>query len=132
MTTRFRCVLVIAALVLTWSAPALADKESYCFLTAYSYNLRTAYHTLIFTQMSEGKPFNDDQYKADMKVIRKLEDAFLGHLKRKERINPNFFVFSARTGFKTRPIAEQHLNKELVDLETKGIRIKTINDFQPD
>lgn len=132
MKNRIRCVMIITTLILAWASAALADEESYCYVTAYSYNLRVAYHTLIFKQTSKGKSFNDEQYVADMKQIRKLEDAFLSHLKRINRINPNFFVFSARTGFKNRDVAERHLKKELVDLQTKGLKIQTVNDFKVD
>lgn len=132
MNNGLKYALVIAALVLAWTSTASAEKESYCYVTAYSYNLKTAYHTLIFKQTSKGKSFNDEQYVADMKQIRKLEDAFQTHLKRKSRINPNFFVFSARTGFKNRTVAEGRLKKELVDLRTKGIRIQVVNDFKAD
>ncbi len=133
MNNRLICLLITAtALLLVWPSSALADKESYCYITAYSYNLKTAYHTLIFKQMSKGKSFNDEQYVADMKQIRKLEDAFQAYLKREHRINQNFFVFSARTGFIDRSIAERHLELELVDLRTKGIRIQTVNDFKVD
>ena len=125
------CLLIAAAaLLLFLPSPASADVESFCYITAYSYNLRTGYHTLVFTQRSKGKSFTKEQYVADMKQIRKLEDAFSSHLRRKFRINQNFFVFSARTGFKNRPAAEGRLKSELMDLETKGIRIQTVNDFK--
>ncbi len=131
MNNRIICLLITAtALLLFWASPALADKESYCYVTAYSYNLKTAYHTLIFKQLSKGKSFNDEQYVADMKQIRKLEDAFQAYLKNKHRINQNFFVFSARTGFINRAFAERRLKIELVDLTTKGIRIQAVNDFK--
>ena len=132
MQNRIGCIIIIMTMMLAWASAASADEESYCFVTAYSYNLRVAYHTLIFQQPSKGKSFNDEQYVADMKQIRKLEDAFLSHLKAKKRINPNFFVFSARTGFKNRDVADRHLKKELVDLQTKGLTINAVNDFKAD
>ena len=67
-----------------------------------------------------------------MKQIRKLEDALQTHLKSKYNINPSFFVFSARTGFKSETIAERHLNLELVDLKSKGLKVQVVTDFKAD
>jgi hypothetical protein len=119
-------------ILLIWAPLAAADEESFCYVTAYSYNMKAAYHTPIFKQMSRGKSFNEEQYVADMKQIRNLEDAFQTHLKRKHKINSSFFVFSAATGFKSHSFAERRLNLELVDHRTKGLKIEVVNDFKAD
>ena len=110
--------------------PVWAKKSSYCYITAYSYNLKEAYYTPIFTVQVEGKSFNNEEYVADMKIIRKLEDALQAYLRKTRRINPAFFSFSARTGFKTEEIARRHLNEELTDLKTKGLKINELPDFK--
>ena len=133
MILHFRYITLLAVVMLSIGAySAEADEESFCYITAYSYNLRSAYHTPIFVQMSRGKSFNNEQYVADMKQIRKLEDAFQAHLKKKYNINPSFFVFSAATGFKEMAFAERRLNLELVDLQTKGLKTQVVNDFKAD
>jgi hypothetical protein len=125
-------LFVSAFMALTLSigtSPARAEKNGYAFVFAYSYALKEAYHSPIFTHPVNGESMNDKEYVADIRLIRKIEDAFEQHLRNKLHVNTSLFDFTARTGFKNEAIAKSRLEDEKADLKIQGIVMKPLNDF---
>lgn len=123
-------VSVFVALTLAIGAsPAGAEKTGYAFVFAYSYALKEAYHSPIFTHPVSGKSMNDKEYVADVRLIRQIEDAFEKHLRTKLHVNTSLFDSTARTDFKSEAIAKGRLEDEKADLRIQGIEMKPLNDF---
>jgi hypothetical protein len=112
------------------TTPAGAEKTGYAFVFAYSYALKEAYNSPIFTYpVSNDESMSDTQYVADIRIIRHIEDAFEAHLRTKLHVNTSLFDFTARTGFKSENIAKNRLEDDKADLRIQGLEMKLLPDF---
>lgn len=109
--------------------PAGADNTGYGFVYAFSYQLKEAYVSPILPLPVKGKSLNAQEYVADIKVIRKLEDTLEQHLLTKLHLNTALFSFTARTGYKSDQIAKSRMEDERTNLRVQGLEMKLLPDF---
>ncbi|MFZ1983017.1 MAG: hypothetical protein WAU91_01310 [Desulfatitalea sp.] len=121
--------LVVALALIIDSAPANAEDTGYAFVFAYSHKLKAAYHSLIVAHPAKGQSLSADEYNADIKLIRRMEDAFEQYIRTKMRLNTALFTLSARTGYKSEAIAQNRLEAEKINLKTQGLEMKLVPDF---
>jgi hypothetical protein len=122
-------LLTIAFLSVLSAIPAGAENKGFAFVFALSYTSKEAYHAPVFEHPAKGKQFNDKEYVADIKLIRKMEDAFEQHLKTKMKLDHTRFTITARTGFVNASIANGQLEAEKANLKIQGIEMKLVSDF---
>ena len=108
----------------------MADGKAFSFIVAYSYHQKTAYHSDVIEHMVKSKSLNKEEYVADVKLIRTMEDAFQAHLRDRKKINTRDLTFAAHTGYKSATIAAGRLEGEKVDLNSKGVTITAVTDFK--
>ena len=122
-------LLAIALLTCVFAVPAGADNKGFAFIFALSYATKEAYHVPVFEHPVKGKQFNDKEYVADIKLIRKMEDAFEQHLKTKMQLHNVRFTITARTGFISEAVANGQLEAEKTNLKIQGIEMKSVLGF---
>jgi len=121
--------LVVILTLAIGSAPVKAENTGYAFVFAYSHKLKAAYHSLIVAHPAKGQSLSANEYNADIKLIRQMEDAFEQFIRTKMNLNTALFTFSARTGYKSEAIAQNRLEAEKIDLKTQGLELKLLPDF---
>jgi cellobiose phosphorylase len=122
-------LLTIAFLTGLSAVPAGAENKGFAFIFALSYTSKEAYHAPVFEHPVRGKKFNDKEYVADIKLIRKMEDDFEQHLKTKMQLRNMRFTITARTGFISEAVANGQLEAEKANLKIQGIEMKKVSDF---
>lgn len=130
MKTTWVKVLVISALVFLLSAPACWAKESgYCYVVSYSLRDKVVFFTKVFTATVSGAVYSEEEFVADVELIRDVEDQFQQYLKR-VGLNAMDFITEARVAYRTATIAQERLAKEKSTFEGRGYTLKKPGSFQ--
>ena len=123
-------VLVVFVLVFVFSVPASwAKKEGYCYLVSYSLRAKVVFFTPVFTTTVSGAIYNEEEFVADVELIRDIENQFQGWLKQ-VGLNSMDYITEARVAYRTSAIAQQRLAKEKNAFENRGYEIKKPGTFQ--
>jgi len=123
-------VLVVFVLVVLFSAPACwATKKGYCYIVSYSMRDKIVFLTPVFTATVSGAVYSDEEFVADVELIRDIENQFQQHLT-KVGLNSMDFITEARVAFRSPEIAEQRLAKEKNSFEDRGYTIKKTGSFR--
>lgn len=128
-TLLLKLSLVSVLVLMIGSAPAAADSTGYAFVFAYSLRSKTAYHSQIMTHPAKGQSLSEKEYCADIKLIRKMEDAFAKYLQTDRHLDVAQFSFSARTGYKTEAYALRQLEEDKADMRRQGLEMELVSGF---
>ncbi len=130
MKTTCLKVLVVFALVFLLSVPACWAKErGYCYVVSSSLRQKIVFFTTVFTATVSGAVYSEEEFVADVELIRDIENQFQRHLT-KIGLNAMDFITEARVAYRTATIAQERLSKEKSAFEGRGYTIKQPGSFQ--
>jgi hypothetical protein len=129
MRTHFNLIVVIA-LVVVFSAPSGWAKENgYCYIVSYSLREKAAYITPVFVAKVSGATYSDEEFVADVVLIRKMEGQFQKYLAG-QGVDSADFITSARVAYRSQAIADGRLADEKRDFTGRGFAIHDATRFQ--
>jgi hypothetical protein len=121
---------VIIMLAIMFSAPSCWAKEKgYCYIVSYSLGEKRVYITPVFVARVSGATYSDEEFVADVELIREMETQFNRFLARKEATRADW-VTSARVAYRSQAIAEKYRTNEKNDFDSRGYTFKEIGGFQ--
>jgi len=123
-------VLVVFVLVFLFSVPACwAKKKGHCYIVSYSLRDKVVFFSSVFTAEVSGAVYSDEEFVADVELIRDIENQFQQYLT-KVGLNSMDFTTEARVAYRTPAIAAQRLAKEKSSFEGRGYTIKKTGSFR--
>lgn len=130
MTKSLLRLLVVLALALVLGVPSCWAKENgYCYIVSYSQEARRAYITPVFVAKVSGATYSDEEFVADVELIRKMEGQFNRYLAGKGMSSVDL-VTSARVAYRSQAIAEKRLADEKSDFKRRGFDIEEADQFK--
>jgi hypothetical protein len=127
-TTCLKALIVLLMTIVVGGPPAWAKQKGYCYVVSYSLRQKVVFLTPVFTADVSGAVYSDEEFVADVELIRKIENQFQQHLTN-VGLNRSDYITEARVGFRTQAIAAQRLAKEKSGFESRGYRIKKTGSF---
>jgi hypothetical protein len=123
-------LLVIIVLTIVVSAPSCWAKEKgYCYIVSYGLREKSAYITPVFTAKVSGATYSEEEFVAEVELIRKMEGQFEKYLSGKG-LNTADYVTSARVAYRSQAIADRYLADEKSDFPGRGYTIKNTGGFK--
>jgi hypothetical protein len=121
---------VTVVLAIMFSAPfCWAKEKGYCYIVSYSLNEKTAYITPVFVAKVSGATYSDEEFVADVVLIRKMEEQFQKYLAG-QGVNNADFVTSARVAYRSQSIADSRMADEKRDFTGRGYTVKDADRFK--
>ena len=127
-STCLKSLIVLLMTVVVWAPLAWAKEKGYCYVVSYSLRQKVVFITPVFTADVSGALYSDEEFVADVELIRKIENQFQQHLTN-VGLNSSDYITEARVGYRTQAIATQRLTKEKNGFEGRGFRIKKTGSF---
>lgn len=129
MKTSFLRLLVAFVLVALFSVPSCwAQEKGYCYVVSYSMRQKVVFFTPVFTAMVSGAIYSDEEFVADVELIRDIEEQFQQYLTR-VGVNITDYSTEARVAYRSQTIADQRRADEKSDFKGRGYRIKKSGSF---
>jgi hypothetical protein len=123
-------LMVTMVLAVVASVPSSWAKEKgYCYIVSYSLQEKTAYITPVFVASVSGATYSEEEFVADVVLIRKMEEQFQKYLAG-QGMNDSDFVTSARVAYRSQAIADKRMAAEKKDFTGKGYTVKDANRFK--
>jgi hypothetical protein len=123
-------LLVVMAMAVVFGAPSgWAKEKGYCYIVSYSLSDKTAYVTPVFVATVSGATFSEEEFVADVVLIRKMEGQFNKYLAA-QGIGSTDFVTSARVAYRSQAIADKRLADEKLDFTRRGYTLKDADQFK--
>ena len=129
MRRTFLKLVIALTLVVLFNAPACWAKEKgYCYIVSYSLRDKIVFFSPVFTATVSGAIYSDEEYVADVELIRDIEDQFQRY---QDRIGLNSadFATEARVGYRSQAVADERLDTEKKRYEGRGFTIKKTGTF---
>lgn len=127
---RVRLRLIVALLlVIVFSAPPCWAKEKgYCYVVSYSLRDKVVFFSPVFTAVVSGDVYSDEEFVADVELIRSIEDQFTEY---QERIGLNAadYITEARAGYRSQAVADRRMETEKKRYEGRGFTVKKTGSF---
>lgn len=122
--------LMVALMLITmFSVPhGWAEEKGYCYVVSYSLREKVALFSPIFTAEVSGAIYSDEEFVADVVLIRDIEDQFQRYQQR-IGLNSADYVTEARAGYRSQTIAEERLNTEKQRYAARGFDVKKSGTF---
>jgi hypothetical protein len=122
-------LMVTMVLVVVFSAPCWAKEKGYCYIVSYSLQEKIAYFTPIFVAKVSGATYSEEEFVADVVLIRKMEAQFQKYLAG-QGMDSADFVTSARVAYRSQAIADKRLADEKKDFIGRSYTVKDANRFK--
>jgi hypothetical protein len=123
-------LMVVMVLAVVFSAPSCWAKEKgYCYIVGYSMQEKTAYITPVFVAKVSGATYSEEEFVADVKLIRNMEGQFIKYLAG-QGLSGAEFVTSARVAYRSQAIADKRLADEKSDFTGRGYTVKDADQFK--
>ena len=123
-------LMLLMAMAIVFNAPSgWAKEKGYCYIVSYSLSQKTAYITPVLVATVSGATFSEEEFVADVVLIRKMEDQFNQYLA-VQGISSTDLVTSARVAYRSRAIADKRLADEKRNFTGRGYAIKTTDQFK--
>ena len=130
MKKTFLKLIALVVLAVVFGAPYCgAAEKGYCYIVSYSMREKTAYITPVFVAKVSGATYSEEEFVADVVLIRKMENQFQNYLAG-QGMNTADFVISARVAYRTQAIADSRLADEKSDFTSRGYIIRDENQFK--
>ena len=121
--------LLVAVVLIVVCAPAgWAKEKGYCYIVSHSIRDKAAFLSPIFTATVSGAVYSDEEFVADVELIRDIENQFQAYQKR-IGLNVMDYITEARVGFRSQAIADQRRAAETSSFEGRGYTIKPTGTF---
>jgi hypothetical protein len=127
--TALSLLIVIMLTAAVGTPTGWAKENGYCYIVSYSTHERVVYFTPVFVARVSGATYSDEEFVADVGLIRELEAQFQKYLSG-QGLAPSDFVTSARVAYRSQAIAERRLAAEKGDYSSRGFTIQTADDFR--
>ena len=99
MKTSCLKLMVVFALVFLLSVPVCwAKKTGYCYVVSYSMRDKVVFFTPVFTAKVSGAIYSEEEYVADVELIRDIENQFQGYLTQ-VGLNTTDYITEARVAY---------------------------------
>jgi len=122
-------LIVALALIIPLGAPSCwAAEKGYCYVVSSSMREKVVFFTPVFSAKVSGAIYSQEEFVADVELIRDIEDQFQQYLKNLG-LNSMDFVTEARVGYRSQAIAEKRLAAEKSEFEGRGYTIKKTGSF---
>lgn len=123
-------LLVAVVVVVVFSAPPCwAKDKGYCYVVSYSMRDKIVFFTPVFTATVSGAIYSEEEFVADVELIRDMENQFQEHLTN-VGLNRMDYLTEARVAYRSQAIADQRLADEKSRFKGRGYRIKKTGSFQ--
>ena len=123
-------LILVVVLAAVFGAPSCWAKEKgYCYIVGYSMQEKTAYITPVFIAEVSGATYSEEEFVADVVLIRKMENQFQNYLAGKG-MNTADFVISARVAYRSQAIADKRLADEKKDFTGRGYTVEDTVKFK--
>jgi hypothetical protein len=123
-------LILVVVLAAVFGAPSCWAKEKgYCYIVGYSMQEKTAYITPVFVATVSGATYSEEEFVADVVLIRKMENQFQNYLAG-QGINTADFIISARVAYRSQTIADSRLADEKRDFTGRGYTLKDANKYR--
>lgn len=123
-------LLVAMVLLVAFSAPVCwAKDKGYCYVVSYSMREKIVFFTPVFTATVSGAVYSEEEFVADVELIRDMENQFQQYLKA-QGLNSMDYLTEARVAFRSQAIADQRLAEEKNSFKGRGYQIKKTGSFQ--
>ena len=123
-------LMVVMVLAVVFSAPpGWAKEKAYCYIVSYSLDDKTVYITPVFVAKVSGKTYSEEEFVADVELIRKMEGQFQRYLAG-QGMNNTDVVTSARVAYRSQAIADKRLADEKLDFTGRGYVVKDAHQFK--
>ncbi len=130
MKKTFLKLIVFVVLAVAFGAPSCwAAEKGYCYIVGYSMREKTAYITPVFVAKVSGATYSDEEFVADVVLIRKMENQFQNYLAG-QGINTPDYVISARVAYRSQAIADKRLADEKRDFNGRGYALNDADKFK--
>jgi hypothetical protein len=127
-TTNLKLSVAIA-LILLFAVPSCwAAEKGYCFVVSSSMREKVVFFTSVFSARVSGAIYSQEEFVADVELIRDIENQFQQYLK-KRGLNTMDYLTEARVGYRSQAIAENRLATEKSEFEGRGYTIKKTGGF---
>jgi hypothetical protein len=129
MQTTCLKLLVAILLAVAVSAPSCwANEKGYCYILSYSMRDKVAFLSPVFTAIVSGAVYSDEEYVADVELIRDIEGQFQDYQNR-IGLNSMDYITEARVAFRSSTIADQRRADEKRSFESRGYTVKRTGSF---
>lgn len=105
-----------------------AKEKGYCYVVSHSLRDKVVFFSPIFAAEVSGAVYSDEEFVADVVLIRDIEDQFQRYQQR-IGLNSGDYVTEARVGYRSQAIAEQRLDAEKRRYAARGFDIKSTGSF---
>ena len=123
-------LLVAVVVVVVFSATSCwAKDKGYCYVVSYSMRDKIVFFTPVFTATVSGAVYSEEEFVADVELIRDMENQFQEHLV-KVGLNSMQYLTEARVAYRSQAIADQRLADEKSSFKGRGYSIKKTGSFQ--
>lgn len=131
MTKKHLKVAILVVLVVAFFAPScLAKAKGYFYVVAYSYQDKTVYCSSIFIEKVRDISYSDEEFVAEVKLLRKIETAFEKYLAGIANTDLSKYTLGGRGAYKSLSIAKKRQDNEKKDFTKKGMVIKDTPNFE--
>ena len=129
MKTTCLKLLVFTLLAVAVSAPSCWAKEKgFCYIVSYSMRDKVALMSPVFTATVSGDTYSDEEYVADVELIRDIEGQFQEYQNR-IGLNSLDYLTEARVAFRSQAIADERWADEKRSFESRGYTVKSTGTF---
>jgi hypothetical protein len=127
--TCLKLILVMVLAIVFCAPPCWAKEKGYCYIVGYSMKEKTAHITPVFVAKVSGATYSDEEFVADVVLIRNMENQFQRYLAG-QNMNAADLVTSARVAYRSQAIADKRLAEERSDFTGRGYTIKSADHFK--
>jgi len=124
-----KLMVIMALAVVFCTPPCWAKENGYCYIVGYSMQDKTAYITPVFVAKVSGATYSEEEYVADVVLIRKMENQFQNYLAG-QGMNTADFVISARVAYRSQAIADKRRADEKKDFTGRGYTLIDADKFK--
>lgn len=127
--TCMKLILVMALAAVVNAPSSWAKEKGYCYIVGYSMQEKTAYFTPVFVTPVSGATYSEEEFVADVVLIRKMENQFQNHLAGQGTKTADFII-SARVAYRSQAIADKRLGAEKSDFTGRGYTLTDADQFK--
>jgi len=126
--TRLRLIVALFLVIGFSAPPCWAKEKGYCYVVSYSLRDKAVFFSPVFTAVVSGDVYSDEEFVADVELIRSIEGQFTSY---QERIGLNSadYTTEARVGYRSQAVADQRLEAEKKRYEGRGFTVKKSGSF---
>ena len=125
---RLRLIVALLLVIMFSAPPCWAKEKGYCYVVSYSLRDKVVFFSPVFTAVVSGDVYSDEEFVADVELIRSIEGQFTDY---QERIGLNTadYITEARVGYRSQAVADQRMETEKKRYEGRGFTIKKTGTF---